>query len=153
VTVGVGARGVLDLLPNRYPMLMIDTVELLIPFERARARKNVSVNERVCAVYPMVRFPPVLLIEAMAQVASLVVVEPGLALATEIVLAGIDGAVFGEPVIPGDTLTIEAVLKKLRGPLGVVHGRVNVGTETRCEATISLGILGRTGHSSAGMVD
>ena len=102
-------QAVLELLPHRYPFLMIDRVEELVPGESVRAVKCVSANEPQFQGHfpgePI--FPGVLLIEAFAQAAGIVALsanpeETGQA----VYLMGIDKVRFKHPVRPGDRVEI-----------------------------------------------
>ena len=112
---------VLKHLPQRFPLLMIDRVTVCEPGKRIVALKNVSVNEPSFPGHFPRRpiMPGVLILEAMAQAAAILVFrtvgeQPG-----ENALyyyAGIDKARFRKPVVPGDQLEIEvAILGSKRG--------------------------------------
>jgi len=104
--------GVLEHLPQRYPFLMIDRVESIEPGKRIVAVKNVSSNEPYFQGHFPGRpiMPGVLILEAMAQAAGILVFRT---LGTKpdeksvYYYAGIDNARFKKPVLPGDRLEIE----------------------------------------------
>jgi 3-hydroxyacyl-[acyl-carrier-protein] dehydratase len=109
------ALQVLDYLPQRYPLLMIDRVLACEPGKRILALKNVSSNEPHFTGHFPGRpiMPGVLILEAMAQAAGILVfrtqgVKPDAS--TIYYYAGIDEARFKKPVVPGDRLEIEAVI-------------------------------------------
>lgn len=109
------ALQVLDYLPQRYPMLMIDRVRECEPGKRILALKNVSSNEPYFSGHFPGRpiMPGVLILEAMAQAAGILVFrtrgeKPDAN--TVYYYAGIDGARFKKPVVPGDQLEIEALI-------------------------------------------
>lgn len=108
-------------LPHRYPFLLIDRVTELVEGEKIIACKNVTVNEGIFEGhfpgYPV--FPGVLILEAMAQACGVLgfkTVGKTPADGSIYLYAGIDGARFKKPVVPGDQLIIEArVLSARRG--------------------------------------
>lgn len=109
------ALQVLDYLPQRYPMLMVDRVLECEPGKRIVALKNVTSNEPHFSGHFPGRpiMPGVLILEAMAQAAGILVFrtrgdKPDAN--TVYYYAGIDGARFKKPVVPGDRLEIEAVI-------------------------------------------
>ena len=98
---------ILEHLPHRYPILLIDRVLELVPGERIKALKNVSINEPFFpGHYPHHPvMPGVLIVEAMAQAAAVLSFKTmgGKPDATTVYyFAGIDGARFKKPVSPGD---------------------------------------------------
>jgi 3-hydroxyacyl-[acyl-carrier-protein] dehydratase len=105
----------LDHLPQRYPLLMIDRVLELEPGRRIRALKNVSANEpQFLGHFPgRPIMPGVLILEAMAQAACILALrtkgETASAHSTYY-YAGIDDARFKRPVVPGDQLELEIAL-------------------------------------------
>ena len=109
------AQQVLDYLPQRYPLLMIDRVLECEPWKRILALKNVTNNEPHFTGHFPGRpiMPGVLILEAMAQAAGILVFRTRGDKAdgnTVYYLAGIDGARFKKPVVPGDRLEIEATI-------------------------------------------
>ncbi len=109
------ALNILDYLPQRYPMLMIDRVLECEPGKRIVALKNVSSNEpHFLGHFPgLPIMPGVLILEAMAQAAGILVFRtrgdrPDAN--TVYFYAGIDKARFKKPVVPGDRLEIEVLI-------------------------------------------
>jgi 3-hydroxyacyl-[acyl-carrier-protein] dehydratase len=106
---------VLAHLPQRYPMLMIDRVREIEPGKRIVALKNVSANEPYFEGHFPGRpiMPGVLILEAMAQAAGILAFRTRDQKPSENIVyyyAGIDGARFKRPVVPGDQLEIEVVI-------------------------------------------
>jgi 3-hydroxyacyl-[acyl-carrier-protein] dehydratase len=106
---------VLAHLPQRYPMLMIDRVKDIEPGKRIVALKNVSANEPYFEGHFPGRpiMPGVLILEAMAQAAGILAFRTKNQKPSESIVyyyAGIDGARFKRPVVPGDQLEIEVVI-------------------------------------------
>lgn len=123
------ARALLEIVPHRFPMLMLDRVLELEPGRRAVAIKNVSINEPYFqGHYPqMPIMPGVLIVEAMAQAAGLTTLTQGDSQEKLIpLLAGIDGVRFRRPVVPGDQLRLEAELVRFKGRIGKAHVRATV---------------------------
>lgn len=116
---------IMRILPHRFPFLLVDRVDELIlgpgPTRVGsiiRAIKNVTFNEPFFPGHFPHRpvMPGVLLIEAMAQVAALACVEKD-GPKMDVAIAGVDGARFRQPVLPGDTLEIMAECLKDRGQI------------------------------------
>jgi 3-hydroxyacyl-[acyl-carrier-protein] dehydratase len=138
---------ILQILPHRYPFLLIDRV-LQADQQRFRALKNVSVNEPQFQGHfpghPIM--PGVLLIEAMAQGAVAVVTQqPEFRPGGLVFLVGVDEARFKKPVIPGDTLILEGELLNYRRGLGKVRVEARVEGELRAEATLTFVLRSDTG--------
>ena len=130
-----------EYLPHRYPFLLVDRVLEIEPDVRIGALKNVTINEPFFQGhfphYPVM--PDVLIIEAMAQAAALLSFK---SLGTKrddnmvVYLAGVDDARFKRPVVPGDTLILEA--EKLMDRRGLIKYavRAKVGDKLACEAVL-----------------
>lgn len=133
------------LLPHRYPMLLVDRVLDWEAGKFLRGVKNVTVNEPFFQGhfpgYPVM--PGVLVIEAMAQVAGLLTMLSGVARrdGSQLVLfAGIDEARFKRPVVPGDTLLLEAHLERAVRGIGRFRTTATVGDQLVCEALLMAAI-------------
>jgi beta-hydroxyacyl-ACP dehydratase FabZ len=117
-----------EILPHRYPFLLVDRIEEL-EAERVVGIKNVTVNEPFFAGhfpdYPVM--PGVLIIEAMAQVAGVLVLSGIPDRKSKLVLlAGVDGAKFRKPVRPGDQLRMEMKILRSRASMAKVSGIATV---------------------------
>jgi len=132
---------VLQYLPQRYPILMIDKVKECEPGKRIVAIKNVSANEpQFLGHFPgRPIMPGVLILEAMAQAAGVMVFSAMDRPQMEHSLyyyVGIDNARFKKPVVPGDVLELEVTLdRQLRG-IGKFNCVARVDGQTVAEATI-----------------
>ncbi len=131
--------GILAVLPHRHPFLLVDR---LLEFEAgvsAVGSKCVSFGEPwVQGHFPSEPvFPGVLQVEAIAQVACvLVMLSFDDAAGKRPAFAGIDSCRFRRPVRPGDVLRIETTLKSWRRSMGAVSGRILVGDKVVCDAEI-----------------
>jgi 3-hydroxyacyl-[acyl-carrier-protein] dehydratase len=133
---------VLKHLPQRYPLLMIDRVSELEPGKRVVALKNVSANEPHFQGHFPGRpiMPGVLILEAMAQAAGLLVFSvEGAARQTDggvYYYVGIDNARFKKPVVPGDQLVVEVTLERAVRGIGKFACVARVAGAVVAEATI-----------------
>jgi UDP-3-O-[3-hydroxymyristoyl] N-acetylglucosamine deacetylase/3-hydroxyacyl-[acyl-carrier-protein] dehydratase len=132
-------REIMRILPHRYPFLLVDRVIEIQGYERAVGIKNCTMNEHFFQGHfpgrPMM--PGVLQIEAMAQLAGVLLLrklndEKKLA-----VLAGIDGVRFRRSVVPGDQLVLEAVAVRVKTRTGQVKCKGTVDGKPVCEALIT----------------
>jgi len=125
-----------EILPHRYPFLLVDRIEEL-EAERVVGIKNVTVNEPFFTGhfpdYPVM--PGVLIIEAMAQVAGVLVLSGIPDRKSKLVLlAGVDGAKFRKPVRPGDQLRMEMKILRSRASMAKVSGIATVDGAIVAEA-------------------
>ena len=143
-TVDSPAIGPLDIqrvmaaLPHRYPMLLVDRVERLLPDKSITAIKAVSMNEQFFQGHFPGRpiMPGVLIVEAMAQAAGILAVESlGLADSGKLVyFMAIEGAKFRAPVEPGCLLTLEVEFVQKRSSVCKFSGRATVDGKLAAEA-------------------
>lgn len=133
---------ILKQLPHRYPFLLVDRVTDLEKGVRIRALKNVTMNEPFFQGHFPYRpvMPGVLMLEALAQAAALLAFD---ALDTTpdsqsvYYFAGIDGARFKRPVEPGDQLTLEVELLRMKAGIFKFKARARVGDEVAVEAELT----------------
>ena len=134
-------RRVMAALPHRYPFLLIDRVEELVPRERIVAIKAVTINEPFFQGHFPTRpiMPGVLLVEAMAQASGVLAVESlGLAGSGKLVyFMAIDGAKFRAPVEPGVLLSLEVEFVQKRSTVCKFAGRAKVDGKTVAEANFT----------------
>jgi 3-hydroxyacyl-[acyl-carrier-protein] dehydratase len=140
-------RAIMDILPHRYPMLLIDRILELEHMVRAVGFKNVTANEPFFTGHfpgnPL--FPGVLMIEAMAQLGGTMILEPGDWQRRIPYLAGIDKCKFRRPVIPGDRLMMEVKMLRHRKNIGWVEASSTVDGQHVCSAELMFSIVTDTG--------
>ena len=137
----VDIKRIMEMLPHRYPFLMIDRVTKIVPNEGATGIKNVTANEAQFQGHfpnhPIM--PGVLIIEAMAQTSAIVVVSTlgEKAEGRAVYFMSIENARFRKPVVPGDTLFINVEKKAKRGGVWKFEAEAKVGEDVVAEATIT----------------
>ena len=141
----LGPVAIRELIPHRYPFLLVDRVEELEPGVRAVGIKNVTQNEPFFQGhfpdYPVM--PGVLIVEAMAQVGAVGVMTLEEYRGKLALFAGIDGVRFRRQVIPGDVLRMEVEISRLKGRIGRGKGSATVNGERACEAELMFAFADR----------
>lgn len=135
---------ILEVMPHRYPFLLIDQVRDLEPGKRVIGMKNVTMNEPFFQGHfpghPIM--PGVLILEAMAQAGGVLLLtsveDPRGKL---VYFSGIDGARFRRPVLPGDVLTFECEMVRLKGPIAKMRGVARVGDDKVAEADLMASLV------------
>ena len=141
----VGIERILDMIPHRYPFLMIDKVVDMVPSESAVGIKNVTINEPHFQGHFPQRpvMPGVLIIEAMAQTAAVLVVR-SLGRDAEgklVYFMTIDSARFRKPVMPGDSLHVHVKRQRNRGSVWKFTGEAKVDGRLVAEAEFAAMLL------------
>jgi 3-hydroxyacyl-[acyl-carrier-protein] dehydratase len=136
---------ILQMIPHRQPFLMIDEVVDVVSNKRATGIKNVSINEDFFRGHFPSRpvMPGVLIIEAMAQTAAVLVVHT-LGPESEgklVYFMSVDNARFRRPVFPGDRLDVHVIKQRNRGNVWKFEGRAEVGANLMAEAVFAAMIL------------
>ncbi len=133
---------ILQVLPHRYPFLLVDRIVELEPGSKAVGIKNVSINEPHFAGHFPGRpiMPGVLMIEAMAQVGACALFSQDKYKGQLGFLAGVDKMRFKRQVIPGDTLVITSRVIKLKANFGWFEGEVRVNNDLVCRGELMFGI-------------
>lgn len=142
----MGVVEIEQLLPHRFPFLLLDRIIEFEPQKRIVALKNVTANEPFFQGhfpgFPIM--PGVLVLEAMAQAGALMIMHedehPGDRL---IYFTGVDGCKFRTPVTPGDQIRIEVEVLRFRMSAGRMQGRARVGDKLAAEATLSCAVVPR----------
>jgi 3-hydroxyacyl-[acyl-carrier-protein] dehydratase len=132
---------ILELLPHRYPFLLVDRVLSIEPHKRIVALKNVTINEPFFTGHFPHRpvMPGVLMLEALAQAAALLTFESqGTRIDDQSVyyFVGIDKARFKRPVEPGDQLILEAAIQRTKAGIYKYDVLAKVGDEVAVQAEL-----------------
>jgi 3-hydroxyacyl-[acyl-carrier-protein] dehydratase len=127
-----------EIIPHRYPFLLVDRVLEVEEGKRAVGIKNVTANEEFFnghfPEYPVM--PGVLIVEALAQVGAVAMLKKEENRGRLAFFAGIDNCRFKRQVQPGDQLRLEVEIIRLRGSLGKGKATATVDGEIACEAEI-----------------
>ena len=142
----LGIREIMEILPHRYPFLLIDRVVEIERKKRIVALKNVTVNEPFFQGhfpdYPIM--PGVLMIEAMAQAGGALLLTEFPDRHEKLVLfTGIESARFRRPILPGDQARIEVEVVNWRPRAVRMQGNVYIGDKLACEAIVMCQIVPR----------
>lgn len=131
-----------DIIPHRYPFLLVDKIIEIEEGKKVTGIKNVTINEPFFQGhfpdYPVM--PGVLIIEALAQVGAVAMLQKEENKGKIGFLAGVDNCRFKRQVVPGDQLKLEVEITRLKGPIGKGKARATVNDETACEAEIMFAI-------------
>lgn len=127
------------IIPHRYPMLLIDRVEELIPGEKAVAKRNVTINEELFNGHfpgnPVM--PGVLIVEALAQTGAVALLSLPEFKGKTAYFGGIKSAKFRKVVRPGDSLRLEVTLEKIRNNVGLGKAVATVDGKKTCTAELT----------------
>lgn len=136
------AKEIMEIIPHRYPFLLIDTIEEIEPGVRAVGKKCVSMNEPFFQGHfpqnPVM--PGVLIIEALAQVGAVAMLSQESFQGKTAYFAGIQNARFREKILPGDVLMLETEIIKVKGPIGVGKAVAKVNGKKAVEAELTFAI-------------
>ncbi|WP_144494003.1 3-hydroxyacyl-ACP dehydratase FabZ [Bacillus sp. WP8] len=136
------AQQIQDIIPHRYPFLLVDRILEVEGEKRAVGIKNVTVNEEFFnghfPGYPVM--PGVLIVEALAQVFGVIMLGKEENKGKIGLFAGIDACRFKRQVKPGDQLRLEVEVTRLRGPIAKGKAVATVDGEVACEAELTFSI-------------
>lgn len=131
-------KEIMNIIPHRPPFLLLDTVEEMVEGERIVAKKNVTMNEPYFVGHfpsePVM--PGVLIVEAMAQAGAVAILSMEDFKGKTAYFGGIKDAKFKRKVVPGDTLTLEVTIEKLKKNAGVGMGKAYVDGKVAAQAEI-----------------
>ena len=138
----LGIKEIKEILPHRYPFLLVDKVELIEEGKKIIAYKNVTANEEFFQGHfpnhPVM--PGVLIVEALAQAGAIALLTMDEYKGKLPLFAGINKARFKKQVQPGDVLRLEVEIIKLRGPIGIGKATATVDGKVACAAEIMFAI-------------
>ncbi|MBI5205114.1 MAG: 3-hydroxyacyl-ACP dehydratase FabZ [Nitrospirae bacterium] len=138
----IDINGIQNLLPHRYPFLMVDRIIELEPNAKAVGIKNVTVNEPFFQGHfpgnPIM--PGVLIVEAMAQIAGVLAFGSGVQ-GNAVFFMSIEKAKFRKPVVPGDQLRMEIKVLQQRGNVWKFSGTATVDEKVVSEADFTAMVL------------
>jgi len=136
-------RRIMETLPHRYPMLLLDRITELEPLKRATGFKNVTINEPYFQGHfpnnPVM--PGIFIIEAMAQLGGTVILEPNAASTSVPYLAGVDKVRFRRPVMPGDRLMMKVAVEWIRMGYGCLSAEARVDDQLVCTAELMFSVV------------
>lgn len=133
----IDLQGIMDLLPHRYPILLVDRILDYEPKQWIRGLKNVSFNEEIFQGHFPSRpvFPGVYIVEAMAQTGGCLLLQEIEDRARKVIyFMGIDGVKFRKPVLPGDQMIMEVKVLQLKGRICKMRGEAFVEGQKVAEA-------------------
>ena len=131
-----------EILPHRYPFLMIDRVEEVVEGKTAKGYKNITINENFFnghfPDYPVM--PGVLILEALAQMGAICILSMEDFKGKIGFLVGADKVRWKKQVVPGDKLDLEIEITRLKGSIGIGKGKATVDGKLVCEGEIMFAI-------------
>jgi 3-hydroxyacyl-[acyl-carrier-protein] dehydratase len=141
----IGIQRIMEMIPHRHPFLMIDKVVDVVANQRATGVKSLSKSEYYFQGHFPARpvMPGVLIIEAMAQTAAVLVVHT-LGPESEgklVYFMSVDNARFRRPVFPGNRLDVHVTKQRHRGNVWRFEGQAKVGDDVMAEAVFAAMIL------------
>lgn len=140
--ISLGYEEILNMLPHRYPFLLVDRITECVPAQYSKGYKNVSFNEPFFQGHfpgnPIM--PGVLQIEALAQTAAPILMLVEQYKGKLALFAGVENAKFKNIVRPGDKLEMETEIIKMKGPIAKCMGRSYVDGKLCAEAIMTVAV-------------
>ena len=138
-------KDIQNLLPHRYPFLMVDRIVEIDPGKRIVGIKNVTINEEFFQGHfpgnPIM--PGVLIVEALAQVAGILAFQSGASEGKSVYFLSIEKAKFRRPVVPGDQLRLEVSVLQFRGNVWKFAGNAFIEDKIAAEAEFTAMVTDR----------
>jgi len=138
---------ILQILPHRYPFVLVDRILDIVPGKRITGLKNVTINEPFFqGHFPGIPIMPgVLIVEAMAQAGGVLIAESAKldSMGALIYFMGIDKVRFRKPVEPGDQLILELEILKMRSKVAKMAGKAKVGDSLVAEGEFLASLGGK----------
>ncbi|MBE6023596.1 MAG: 3-hydroxyacyl-ACP dehydratase FabZ [Cellulosilyticum sp.] len=138
----LNTKQIMEILPHRYPFLLVDKAEIVENGKGAIGYKNVTINEPFFQGHfpkePVM--PGVLIIEALAQVGAITILSQEAFKGKIAYLGSVKEAKFRAPVLPGDTLKLCCNLVKQRGSMGIGKATAYVEDKKVCECELIFAI-------------
>ncbi len=141
-TISLDIMEIMEMIPHRYPFLLVDRITECVPGKCAKGYKNVTMNENFFNGHfpnnPIM--PGVLQIEALAQLSSGIIMTIPEYKGKLALFAGIDGVRFKKVVRPGDKFEMESELMKVKGPIAKIKCKAKVDEKIVVEAELMFSI-------------
>lgn len=135
-------KAIREIIPHRYPFLLIDRIEEMEPGVMAKGFKNLTINEEFFQGHfpnePVM--PGVLQVEALAQIGACAILSKEEFKGKTAYFAGINKIRFKRKVLPGDRLDLSIEIIKMKGSIGIGKGVASVDGEKACEGEILFAI-------------
>jgi len=155
LTLPLDQRAIQQILPHRYPFLLVDRITELEPDKRIVGIKNVSVSERFLSpstgAAPGV--PPTILTECVAQVGAILILSKPENRDKIPLFVGIERVRYRHAVCPGDVVEVEARVKRLRSRMGQLYGFARVNGKVVLEGTMTFALGPHSSASAKETVD
>lgn len=141
LTLPLDQRAIQQILPHRYPFLLVDRITELEPDKRIVGIKNVSISERYLSHQgASAGVPPTILTECVAQVGAILILSKPENRDKIPLFVGIERVRYRRPVCPGDVVEVEARVKRLRSRMGQLYGFARVNGEVVLEGTMTFAL-------------
>lgn len=142
LTLPLDQRAIQQILPHRYPFLLVDRITELEPDKRIVGIKNVSISDRFLSQVPGgdPGVPPTILTECVAQVGAILILSKPENRDKIPLFVGIERVRYRRAVRPGDVVEVEARVKRLRSRMGQLYGYARVNGEVVLEGTMTFAL-------------